>query len=87
MDTLHNVNGAGGGGEAINSAPPMKTTIDTQFGTSRRNSPGLLFQPPESEFLVTVFRNWNTYHNVYQVYFQHYAPEGHQNYFLSGKTK
>ena len=83
---LHNVNGAGAG-EGGNQFCTSNENDDIQFGASRRNSPGLSFQPPESEFLVTVFRNWNTYHNVYQVYFQHYVPEGHQNYLLSGKTK
>lgn len=59
----------------------------SQFWRPKRNLPGLLFQPPESEFLVTVFHNWNTYHNVYQAYFQHYVPEGHQNELLPGRTK
>lgn len=83
MDTLPKAHWRG----KNNSTPSMKTTTVHQFGTPKRNSPVLLFPPPESEFLVTVFHNWNTYHNVYQVYFQHYVPEGHQNYLLSGRTK
>lgn len=66
-----NYNSSPGWQQLTRLAPPPKG-----------NSPGLLFQPPESEFLATVFHNWNTYHNVSQVYFQHYVPAAHQNHLL-----
>lgn len=87
MRTLHKATGGGEGNLGqhrqwkLQQLPRLATAH--QVGTpTKGNSPGLLFQPPESEFLATVFHNWNTYHNVSQVYFQHYVPAAHQNHLL-----
>lgn len=84
MDIFHK---AIGGGKKKQFCIPSENYKSSPIWHTKTNSPGLLFQPPESEFLVTAFHNWNTYHNVYQVYFQHSVPKGHQNNVLSGKTK